>query len=89
MCIRDRYRSYEDYENNLRQIKFFTEGALKEADEIFRQAKFSYEQGAIGFIEYLQALRIVYETRTQYLNAIYNYNQSLINLEKITAGEIK
>lgn len=85
----DLNKSFEDYINSLRQLKFFTEEAIKETDEIFRQAKISYEQGEIGFFEYLQSLRIVYDTRIQFLNAIYSYNQSIINLEQITAGDIK
>ena len=85
----DLNKSFEDYVNSLRQLRFFTEEAIKETDEIFRQAKISYEQGEIGFFEYLQSLRIVYDTRIQFLNAIYSYNQSIINLEQITAGDIK
>jgi len=85
----DLNKSFEDYENSLRQLKFFRDEAIKEADEIFRQAKISYNEGAIGYVEYLQTLTIVYDIRTQYLNSIYNYNKSLINLEEITAGDIK
>ncbi len=85
----DLNKSFEDYENSLRQLKFYTEEAIKETDEIFRQAKISYEQGEIGFFEYLQSLRIVYDTRIQFLNAINRYNQSIINLEQIIAGDIK
>ncbi|HMS65506.1 MAG TPA: TolC family protein [Ignavibacteria bacterium] len=82
-------KKLEEYENNLRQVKFFNEEAIKEADEILRQAKKSYEVGEIGYVEYLQALNLAYDTQTQYLNAIFNYNNTIINLEKITAGEIK
>ncbi len=81
--------SFIEYENSLRQIRFFRDEAIKEVEEIFRQGQVSYNEGAIGYIEYLQALETVYETRVQYLNTIYSYNQSLINLEKITAGELK
>lgn len=83
------YRTFEEYENNLRQVKFFSEEALKETDELLRQAKKSYEEGEIGYVEYLQALNLAYETRTLYLYAIFNYNITIINLEKLTAGEIK
>jgi len=85
----DLNRSYLDYTNSLRQLKFFSEEAIIETEEIFRQAKISYEQGEIGFFEYLQSLNIVYDTRVQFLNATYSYNQSIINLEKITAGDLK
>ncbi|HEX2787605.1 MAG TPA: TolC family protein [Ignavibacteria bacterium] len=82
-------QSFQDYQNNLRQLKFFNEDVFKETDEIFRQAKISYEEGSIDYTEYLQALGIVYDTRVQYMNAVYNYNKSIINLEKIIAGDIK
>ena len=82
-------RTFEEYENSLRQLKFFKEHAVKETDEILRQSKKSYDEGEIGYVEYLNALNLVYETKTQYLNSIYNYNQSIINMEKLTAGELK
>lgn len=81
--------TFEEYENSLRQVKFFNEQALNEADEILRQSKISYDEGAIGYVEYLQALNIAYETRTQYLNSIYNYSKSIIKLEKLTSGDLK
>lgn len=49
----------------------------------------SYDEGVIGYVEYLNALNLTYDTKTQYLNSIYNYNQSIINMEKLTAGELK
>jgi heavy metal efflux system protein len=82
-------QAYEEYENSLRQTRFFNDEALQEVNEVLRQAKVSYEEGAIDYVEYLQALQIVYETRTQYLNAVYNYNKSIIKLENLTAGELK
>ncbi|MBS1551955.1 MAG: TolC family protein [Bacteroidetes bacterium] len=81
--------AFEEYENSLRQVKFFNEQALKETDEIMRQSKISYNEGAIGYVEYLQSLNIAYETRIQYLNSIYNYNKSIIKLEKLTSGDLK
>ena len=82
-------RVFEEYENGLRQLLFFHDEAMFEVNEIFRQAKISYEEGAIDYIEYLQALQTVYETRTQYLYSIYHYNNSIIELELLTAGKLK
>jgi len=81
--------AFEEYENSLRQTQFFNDEAIFEVNEILRQAKISYEEGAIDYVEYLQALQIVYETRTQYLNAVYDYNRSIIKLENIIAGDLK
>jgi cobalt-zinc-cadmium resistance protein CzcA len=82
-------RAFEEFENSSRQSAFFHTEAMPEADEILKQAKISYEEGAIDYVEYLQALRVVYETRTQYLNSLFNFYNSLFKLEKLTAGDIK
>lgn len=82
-------KAYEEYQNELRQGRFFHDEAIPEINEILRQAKVSYEEGAIDYVEYLQALKTAYETKTQYLNTIYNYNRSILKLESIVAGEIK
>lgn len=80
--------AYESYQNSMRQLGFFTGEALKEAEEILRVSGGSYNEGAIDYTEYLQSLNIVNETRTQYLEALYNYNLSIITLERLTGLEL-
>ncbi len=82
-------QSLEEFENNHRQVRFFEDEALKESEEILRQAKISYEEGAIDYVEYLQVITVVYDTKIQYLNSIYNYQISILKLENLIAGEIK
>lgn len=82
-------QAYEEYQNSRRQHDFFTQEALAESNEISRQAKISYEEGSIEYVEYLMALTIAYDVKIQYLNSIYNNNKSIIVLENITAGEIR
>lgn len=62
---------------------------MPESDEILRQSKTSYEEGAIDYVEYLMALQIIYDTRTQYLNSLFIYNSVITELEKLTGGDIK
>ncbi|MBL8015658.1 MAG: TolC family protein [Ignavibacteria bacterium] len=81
--------AYEEFKNSSRQAEFFRLEAMPEADEILRQAKKSYEEGAIDYVEYLQALQIIYDTRTQYLSSLYTYYSSITKLEKLTGGDIK
>jgi len=82
-------QAFEEYQNNIRQLNFFTYEALAESDEILRQAKISFEEGAISYVELLQALTVAYDIKTQNLYSVFNYNYSIIKLEKITAGDIK
>ena len=53
---------FEEFENGLRQTSFFHSEAMPEAAEILRQAKISYEEGAIGYVEYLHFLKIIQTT---------------------------
>jgi cobalt-zinc-cadmium resistance protein CzcA len=80
--------AFEKYENSLRQLTFFNEGALAEAEEIVRTARTSYEVGAADYSEYLQALNVANEAMIQYIEALFNYNISIINLESLTGKEI-
>lgn len=80
--------AHQNYLSSVRQLNFFRESALSEAEEILRTAKGSYDEGAIGYTEYLQSLNIANETRSQYLEALYNYNISIITLERLTGLEL-
>lgn len=80
---------FEEYLNSTREVQFFNDEALFESNEILRQSKISYEEGAIDYVEYLQSLQLVYETKSQYVNSLYNYNHSIIKLKNLIAGEFK
>lgn len=80
---------FEEYLNSTREVQFFNDEALFESNEILRQSKISYEEGAIDYVEYLQSLQLVYETKSQYVNSLYNYNNSIIKLKNLIAGEFK
>lgn len=80
--------AYEMYENSLRKISFFNEGALVEANQVIETATKSYEVGAADYSQYLQAINIANETIMQYMEALYDYNISIIKLESLTGKEI-
>ncbi len=82
-------QTFEEYENSHRQVRFFEDEALKESEEILRQAVISYKEGAIGYIEYQQVIAVVYDTKIQFLNSIYNYQNSIIKIENLIAGELR
>lgn len=82
-------QAYEAYQNSIRQLEFFTGEALAESNEILRQARISYLEGAIDYVEFLQALTVAYDVKVQYLNSIYNNNKSINELENLITGEIK
>jgi heavy metal efflux system protein len=50
-----------------------------------KAAELSFRTGDIDYVEYVQALDQAYLLRNNYLNALRDYNQTIISLE-FTAG---
>lgn len=66
-------------------LAFFEQGALRQADQMNKAAELSFRTGDIDYVEYVQALDQAYQLRSNYLNALRDYNQTIISLE-FTAG---
>lgn len=66
-------------------LAFFEQGALRQADQMNKAAELSFQTGDIDYVEYVQALDQAYQLRSSYLNALRDYNQTIISLE-FTAG---
>ena len=63
------------------RVLSYGEGLLLSAREGFRVAEKSYEEGEIGYIEYLATLRTYIRTQSDFYQAVLDYNLSLAELE--------
>lgn len=61
-------------------IDNFRKGRLKSADELLHVAEVSYEQGEIDYLELMENISQVSDTRLQYIDAVNQYNQAMIVL---------
>ncbi len=70
-------------EQNVNQslLDYYTQTALPNADIISNHARKAFENGEIGYVEYLQALETALKTQENYLNAINQFNQNSINIQ--------
>ncbi len=79
------YRSllgeYSKYKNSL---DYYENQAIPEADIIIDQATRSYKSGAMDYLDYVVNLNRALDIRQNYLDALNNYNQTIINIEFIT-----
>ncbi|NJN41483.1 MAG: TolC family protein [Flammeovirgaceae bacterium] len=66
---------------HLKNITYFEDVALKNADLILKQANTSFAAGEIGYLEYVQALKSTHTIRATYLDEVNLYNQLVIELE--------
>lgn len=63
------------------QLNFYKTEGLPMAETIVNSAQRLYKSGDIGYIEYTQNLKDAYKIKTDYLTAMNNYNQTIINIQ--------
>jgi len=67
-------------QQNLEQVKYYEREGLPMAESIINAAQRSYKAGDIGYIEYIQNIKDAIKIKTDYLIALNNYNQTIIQL---------
>ncbi|MGF2411907.1 CusA/CzcA family heavy metal efflux RND transporter [Ferruginibacter sp.] len=67
-------------QQNLEQVKYYQTEGLPMAESIINAAQRSYKAGDIGYIEYIQNIKDAVKIKTDYLIALNNYNQTIIQL---------
>ena len=77
--------SYEqalrELDKNTAAINYYESSALQNAELILTQSRKAFHAGEISYIEYLQALKISIGIKSNYLQALNQYNQSIVTLE--------
>ena len=64
----------------LQQLKYYQTEGLPMAESIINAVQRSYKAGDIGYIEYIQNMKDAIKIKTDYLTAVNNYNQTIIQL---------
>ncbi len=64
------------------------EEALPAARQAFEAARIGYEAGKFGFLEVLDAQRTLFEVTQQYTDALADYHQARIEVERLTGAPL-
>jgi cobalt-zinc-cadmium resistance protein CzcA len=72
---------YAKYSNS---IAYYEKQAIPEANLIIGQATRSYKAGAMEYLDYILSLNHALSIKQNYLEALNNYNQTIISIEFIT-----
>lgn len=70
----------EELKQNSAQLDYYNTEGLKLAGTISSAANKSYMSGDIGYTEFIQSITRAFDIRSNYLQSLRNYNQSVINL---------
>lgn len=77
--------AYGQYEVANQQVAAFADGVLREAEAALRATEAAYRFGERGIIEVLDAQRVLRSVRLDYLNAQFDRQSALIDLEQLRA----
>lgn len=66
-----------------RQMDYYSETGIGEADRAADISAKAYESGEIGYIEYVNAMTQGIETRLKYASVVNDYNQAVISLHTL------
>lgn len=62
-------------------VNYYKTTALPNADIIVNNSTKAYMNGDISYVEFMQGLTTALDIRTNYINAVNNHNQAVINLQ--------
>jgi cobalt-zinc-cadmium resistance protein CzcA len=74
-------QTVQQYEKYKRSLDYYEQNALPQANLILDQAQKSYKAGAIGYLEYFQALNRALTIKNTYLDNLNLFNQAVLNIE--------
>jgi cobalt-zinc-cadmium resistance protein CzcA len=74
----------DEYNKYGSSVDYYEKQAVPEADLIIEQATRSYKAGALDYLNYVLTLNRALAIRQNYLDALNNFNQTIISIEYIT-----
>lgn len=79
------YRSLMlEFSKNSNSVDYYEKQAIPEADLIIEQATRSYKGGAMDYLDYILSLNRALNIKQNYLDALNDYNQTIISIDFIT-----
>ena len=79
--LQQRTLEYKKQQNNL---QYYQNTGLQQAELMIQTAKLSFENGEISYLEWTMLMNNAVSIQLNYLDAVHQYNQTLIELEYLT-----
>lgn len=69
-------------------IAIYTDEIMPQVDESLKLNEISYQEGNTNFIEFLTMQKNLLETRSAYLNTLFDYNKAIIGIETVSGENL-
>jgi cobalt-zinc-cadmium efflux system outer membrane protein len=79
--------AYGRYQVAGQQVEVYEQGLIREAEEALRAAETAFQLGERGIIEVLDAQRVLRIVRLDFLNAQFDRQAALIDLDELRAAD--
>ena len=81
LSLRTQYsEQYQQIQKYQQTVEYYKNTGIAQTDEQIRIAQVAFRYGEIGYIEFVQNVSLAVQSKLQYLNAVNQYNQAIINL---------
>jgi cobalt-zinc-cadmium resistance protein CzcA len=74
----------QQYNKYKSALDYYEQSALPQADLIIKNAEKGFKSGDIAYLQYLQSLAMTVKIRSDYIDNLYWYNQTIIEIENVT-----
>ncbi len=86
--LRDLDTAYNQYLINTSQVNAYESGLLAQAEAALNVAAAAYRFGERGILDYLDAQRVYRQVRLDFLNARFDLQMSLIEIQRLRASDL-
>lgn len=76
----------ETLKKDKQNLEFYSLNALPQSELLLKNSQRGFQEGEIGYIEYIQGLDRALTIQTKYLAFVNQYNQTLIKIEQLTTN---
>lgn len=76
-------QAYNTFVAQRKQLEHYNEGLIGNAEKILNSRVYSYQRGESNLVEVISARRTYVDLRSDYLETLYRYVSSLIELERV------
>lgn len=74
----------QQYNKYKSALDYYEQTALPQAELIIKNAEKGFKSGDIAYVQYLQSLSMTVKIKSDYIDNLYWYNQTIIEIENIT-----
>lgn len=74
---------YQEYLKHQSTLRYYQDEALPQANLIIKNSEKSFKGGDVSYTQYLQNLTLATTIQTEYLNTLWQYNQSIITIKTV------